>query len=151
MVTRWLVVLSFVMLISGCATANKQATVDSLQMRVTELERAAEDKDDQIKSLNDEVRDLSYQLDRTRTRSVKVSDEGSSSSSGATGDIIRVSASTEQVQKALKNAGYYQGAVDGKLGAKTKKAISDFQKDHELKADGVVGRKTWAAMQSYLK
>lgn len=54
------------------------------------------------------------------------------------------------MQKALKNAGFYVGTIDGKIGPKTKKAIMDFQKANGLKADGKVGPKTWAALEKYM-
>ncbi|MFH1128205.1 MAG: peptidoglycan-binding domain-containing protein, partial [Candidatus Omnitrophota bacterium] len=60
------------------------------------------------------------------------------------------SPSTQEVQKALKNAGYYTSNVDGKLGPKTKKAIKEFQKANALQADGKVGPRTWAALSKYL-
>jgi len=56
----------------------------------------------------------------------------------------------KEIQTALKNAGFYSGSIDGKLGPKTKKAIEEFQKSKSLKADGKVGPKTWAELQSYL-
>lgn len=55
-----------------------------------------------------------------------------------------------EIQTALKNAGFYTGAVDGKIGLKTKKAISEFQKANGLVADGKVGPKTWGALSGYL-
>ncbi len=55
-----------------------------------------------------------------------------------------------QVQAALKNAGYDPGTIDGKLGAKSKKAIKDFQAANGLKADGKVGAKTWAKLSTYI-
>ena len=57
---------------------------------------------------------------------------------------------SQQIQTALKNAGLYQGAIDGKIGPRTKKAIEAFQSQNGLKADGKVGPKTWAAMEKYL-
>lgn len=57
----------------------------------------------------------------------------------------------EEIQTALKNAGYYAGSIDGKAGPKTKKAIGDFQTANSLKADGKVGPKTWAVLSKYLK
>ncbi|MCX5704706.1 MAG: peptidoglycan-binding domain-containing protein [Candidatus Omnitrophica bacterium] len=54
------------------------------------------------------------------------------------------------IQTALKNAGYYSGSIDGKIGLKSKKAIEDFQKANGLTADGKVGPKTWAALSKYL-
>ena len=54
-----------------------------------------------------------------------------------------------EIQTALKNAGFYAGNIDGKLGPKSKKAIEDFQKANGLKADGKVGPKTWEAMSKH--
>lgn len=56
----------------------------------------------------------------------------------------------KDIQKALKAAGFYAGAIDGKLGPRTKKAVIDFQKANGLKADGKVGPKTLAALDKYL-
>ena len=56
----------------------------------------------------------------------------------------------KEIQQALKNAGLYDGKVDGNIGSKTKKAIEAFQKQNGLKADGKVGRKTWKALSVYL-
>ncbi|MFA5156795.1 MAG: peptidoglycan-binding domain-containing protein [Candidatus Omnitrophota bacterium] len=57
---------------------------------------------------------------------------------------------SSEIQTALKNAGYYDGNIDGKVGPKTKKAIQDFQKANSLEADGKVGPKTWAVLGPYL-
>ena len=56
----------------------------------------------------------------------------------------------KDVQTALKNAGFYAGSVDGKIGPRTKSAIQEFQKAKGLKVDGKVGPKTWAEMEKYL-
>jgi hypothetical protein len=56
----------------------------------------------------------------------------------------------QEIQTALKNAGYYSGAVDGKVGPVTKKAIEDFQQANGLQVDGKVGTKTWAQLGKYL-
>ena len=58
--------------------------------------------------------------------------------------------STKDIQQALKNAGLYQGKVDGDIGPRTKKAIKDFQAQNSLAADGKVGPKTWAKLSPYL-
>jgi len=54
-----------------------------------------------------------------------------------------------EIQTVLKNAGFYAGSIDGKIGPKSKKAIEDFQKANGLKVDGKVGPKTWEAMSRY--
>lgn len=56
----------------------------------------------------------------------------------------------KNIQRALKNAGFYAGAIDGKVGPKTKKAIQEFQAAKGLKVDGKVGSKTWAELEKYL-
>ena len=58
---------------------------------------------------------------------------------------------TEQIQAALKAAGFDPGKIDGKMGEKTKIAIRAFQKTHDLKIDGKIGRNTWALLKRYLR
>lgn len=58
--------------------------------------------------------------------------------------------SIQQIQTALKSAGFYKGAIDGKSGPMTKKAIKDFQAANNLQVDGKVGPKTWAVLANYL-
>lgn len=59
---------------------------------------------------------------------------------GSTGSEVR------QIQTRLKAWGYYNGAVDGIFGTATKNAVIKFQKANGLKADGIVGSKTLAAI-----
>ena len=56
-----------------------------------------------------------------------------------------------KIQNALRFSGFYRGKIDGKLGSQTKKAIKVFQKSKKLRPDGVVGKKTWEALERYLK
>jgi murein L,D-transpeptidase YcbB/YkuD len=53
----------------------------------------------------------------------------------------------EAIQKALKNLGLYDGAIDGKIGPKTEAAIKKFQEEHNLQVDGKVGPKTWEELK----
>ena len=55
-------------------------------------------------------------------------------------------AEVKEVQRRLKQWGYYSGAVDGIFGAGTKAAVIAFQKKNGLTADGVVGKATYAAL-----
>ena len=56
----------------------------------------------------------------------------------------------KQLQTKLNALGYDLGVcgIDGDFGQATEKAVKAFQKDHGLTADGVVGQKTWAALES---
>jgi hypothetical protein len=60
-----------------------------------------------------------------------------------------VKPSTKEVQQALKNAGFYQGSVDGRSGPMTRDAVKEFQRVHGLQDDGVVGKQTWAKLKVY--
>ena len=60
-----------------------------------------------------------------------------------------VKPSTRDIQQALKNSGFYQGSIDGKMGPLTRDAIREFQRVHGLKDDGVVGKQTWTQLSTY--
>ncbi|MGE5418385.1 MAG: peptidoglycan-binding protein [Acidobacteriota bacterium] len=51
-----------------------------------------------------------------------------------------------QLQDMLTRAGYNLGSIDGVFGYQTSSAVSKFQKDHGLDADGVAGPQTIAAL-----
>ncbi len=55
---------------------------------------------------------------------------------GSRGEEVR------KIQKKLKELGYYKGSVDGIYGAATKKAVTAFQKNCGITADGIAGAKT---------
>lgn len=59
---------------------------------------------------------------------------------GSTGEEVK------QLQKKLKEWGYYNGSVDGIYGSKTFDAVKKFQSKNGLKADGVAGEKTLLAL-----
>jgi hypothetical protein len=50
------------------------------------------------------------------------------------------------LQKNLNALGYDCGKVDGDFGSNTLKEVKKFQGDKGLKVDGIVGAKTWAAL-----
>lgn len=58
--------------------------------------------------------------------------------------------SINEIQQALKNAGLYQGAIDGKMGPMTREAIETFQANNALEVDGKVGPRTWEKLKAYL-
>lgn len=63
---------------------------------------------------------------------------------------IRMPIGTE-IQAALKNAGFYQGKIDGQIGSQTKEAIRKFQEANGLNPDGVIGSRTWEILIKYLE
>jgi len=56
------------------------------------------------------------------------------------------SAEVKEMQRRLKQWGYYKGSVDGVFGAQTKKAVIAFQKKNGLTPDGIVGAATFKAL-----
>lgn len=60
--------------------------------------------------------------------------------SGSRGTVVK------QIQTRLKSWGYYKGTVDGVYGTKTTEAVRLFQRKNRLRADGVVGTRTLAAL-----
>jgi peptidoglycan hydrolase-like protein with peptidoglycan-binding domain len=68
----------------------------------------------------------------------------SGSGYGAAGgsSIVRV------LQRDLDAAGYPPGRLDGLYGPRTRRAVVAFQAVHGLQVDGVVGPRTWAALQA---
>ena len=64
--------------------------------------------------------------------------------------VLLVKPTEKEIQQALKNAGLYDGEVDGKIGPRSKRAIEEFQAQNNLKADGKVGAKTWQKLKGYL-
>ena len=152
----------FVSFLTGCATTQQPTALNQIQIKVAQLERKVEDRDQEISDLKDEIQNLSNQPQKPSTletesmtvpleKSNDSVDVVSSSSSGVKEDsIIRVDATPQQVQKALKNAGYYNGPVDGKIGPNTQKAIEKFQKDRNLKSDGIIGKRTWQELKTNL-
>ncbi len=63
--------------------------------------------------------------------------------------VLRQGASggeVKEVQRRLKEWGYYSGAVDGIYGPATVKAVKAFQRKNGLTADGIAGRSTYVAL-----
>ena len=110
----------------------------------------------QMGVVTDELVRLDQQIQEIRASqqgpSGRASVAGGTSSGGA--GVYKTPSGFElpslNIQKALLNAGYYQGTVDGKIGPSTREAVKSFQRDHDLEADGVIGRRTWDKLKVYL-
>ena len=149
--------------ISGCATTRSPSKVAQLEVQVNQLQRQLEERDQQIEDLKLTVNNLNTQVqgeDNYSFNDVEDLDASSqrplrralaSPTINNDDDIIRVAVAAADVQRALKSAGYYNGAIDGRIGSGSKQAIRDFQKEHQLKVDGIIGKRTWDELKSYLK
>lgn len=61
---------------------------------------------------------------------------------GAKGETVK------ELQRALRDAGFYDGRIDGDFGRGTERALKKFQADRGLESDGVAGSGTWATLNS---
>ncbi len=127
-----------VLSLAGCATTKK----DSVTAQVQQLRSEISDLETQLKQRDGEIEGLEKELDRAQSAK-------SAPAKTFAGDAGKVS--SKQIQNALKNAGFYEGRIDGKIGKNTKQAVRAFQEANGLAADGVVGNKTWAKLSAYLQ
>lgn len=152
---RILLIGGLAMMLTGCVTTQNKSSMDQLQIRVVDLEKKLEERDSEIVDLKYQIKDLSTRVEDEPVRSneepVVVKSPAPEAVSTSDNKIIKVSASVSDVQRALKNAGFYKGSVDGKIGQQTKKAVESFQRQHNLTADGIVGRRTWEELKVYLQ
>lgn len=153
-VKKLMLLMIIVVSVSGCATFRRDNSVTTqLQMRVGELEREIQSKDQRIADLEYKVKDLMYdvkKMEGRKTARTPIISSDASMPPKVKGETIRLDVDHKDVQQALKNAGYYEGAIDGKVGSGTKAAILQFQKDNGLKSDGLLGQETWAVLRGYL-
>ena len=63
---------------------------------------------------------------------------------------LRSAKRVKQVQRALKQAGFDPGSIDGLIGHRTHTALMEFQKAHRLEPDGELGVKTWEALSAHM-
>lgn len=133
---RWAgLAVAGIFVLSGCATMNKNDALSNqgLRNKISALEAQLKEKDDEINSLKD--------------ASLKISEDFNLNKTNEANQQI----DPKQIQTALKNAGYYQGTVDGKLGKNTRRAVRAFQRANKLPADGKVGENTWMVLKEYLE
>ncbi len=135
-------------IISGCGTSQKkvQSEVTGIKTRVETIESRLEG-----------VESKQAEVERTTAEQAQALDDLRSSGASQAKTNISVksregmySGRMRDIQQALKNAGYYNGKVDGVKGKGTRRAIKDFQKANGLKADGVVGSRTWDLLSVHL-
>ena len=157
-----LVILIFSFL--GCSTSNNVSTVSNLQVKISQIENRMRKREQELEKLKYEVREIAQivegfdgiqdsddfdgmKIEEPVLKKPIVKSRIELKKKG----IIRVLVKVNVLQEALSKAGYYDGSIDGKLGSKTRKAILEFQKDHGLVADGIIGKKTWNEMKVYLE
>jgi peptidoglycan hydrolase-like protein with peptidoglycan-binding domain len=125
--------LAGLLFLAGCGTA-RSASRNGLESRVQTLEN-------RVSVLESDVQ---------ASGALKASTAGEVVTGSVSGAASAEQMTKKQIQEALKNSGYYDGEIDGKVGQKTKEAIRQFQKNMGLKVDGVAGRNTKEKLLKYL-
>lgn len=137
-----------VFIISGCETVPKkfkeevsgiksrvetlESKVETVEAKQADVERSASEQTQAIEELKESAR---AKIARTN---ISVKSRGKYSK-----EWVR------DIQTCLKNAGFYNGKIDGVKGKKTRRAIREFQKANGLSPDGTVGKKTWELLSKY--
>ena len=128
-----LAVMLFVFL-SGCATTGQSATTSELQDRIDSLETRIQ----KVEKGQNQLEDMIVNQVSLKSEEVIIVEK-----------TIITDPSKKDIQIALKNAGFYNGSVDGKIGPKTREVIMEFQKQNGLKVDGKVGKNTWEILGEF--
>jgi len=154
MVNRWYIVVPITFLLAGCSTVSSKR-LNSLETKVSTLEAkvdSVEQRQSAIEGQTGESREsvgyLKGKVDARGPSTVVLT--GAQGNEGYLYKSGKKSLTRKDIQSALKNAGFYSGDIDGKIGKNTKKAIREFQKTNGLTADGIVGPKTRDMLVEYL-
>jgi murein L,D-transpeptidase YcbB/YkuD len=151
---RWWVVVPITFLLAGCSTVstkrlnNLETKVGALEAKVDSVEQRQSAIEGQTGESRESVGYLKGKVDSRGPSTVVVT--GLKGNEGYLYKSGKKSLTHKDIQFALKNAGFYNGPIDGKIGKNTKKAIREFQKANGLKADGIVGPKTRDLLLQYL-
>jgi len=148
---KWLLVIPMVLLVTGCSTVGKrmnnlETKMGALEAKVDSVEQRQSAIEGQTGESRESVGYLKGKVDSRGPSTVVVT-----GAQGNAGYLYgKKSLTHKDIQIALKNANFYTGPIDGKIGKNTKKAIREFQKANGLKADGKVGLKTRELLLQYL-
>ena len=136
---------------TGCARQKKASRLNTIEAQVNVIT-------EELARLDQSVQEIRGSLE-TKSSAQQELPAGArlaapSNGAAASSPVYRTPSGFElpsiNIQTALKNAGYYNGRVDGKIGTQTKEAVRAFQRDNDLEADGVVGRRTWDKLKTHL-
>lgn len=142
-------ILAFFMIIAltGCETVPKKfkeevtgikTKVDDLESRVGSVETRQADVERASSEQSQSIEEMKAGRRAPRTTNIGVKPKAAKSKE-----------EIKEIQSCLKNAGFYDGKVDGIKGGGTRKAIREFQRANGLTPDGVVGPKTWELLSKH--
>ena len=146
--------IPLILLLGGCSTVSSRrlntldTKVSTLEAKVDSVEQRQSAIEGQTGESRESVGYLKGKVDSRGPSTVVVT--GAQGNEGNLYTSGKKPLTQKDIQLALKNAGFYNGPIDGKIGKKTKRAIKELQKENGLKADGKVGPKTKGLLLQYL-
>lgn len=115
-----------------------------------ELQGTPEEVEFKIRQMCDEIRNRGEDIGLAFDELPKILDrDGTINTKMPTVNENRIQI-YKHVQNCLSSIGAYNGKIDGKQ-ASTYKAVTEFQKHNNLKPDGIIGKKTWPAIEQKYK
>ena len=144
-IVTFLLLSGLVLASTGCVTRGRhQREINGLQGQIAQM-------DQDLKAQEERSRALEAELEARRGATTGAREKAAG---GFQGGVYRTPSGFElpaaDLQKALKSAGYYAGAIDGEIGPDSREAIRNFQRDNGLSVDGVCGRQTWSKLKTYI-
>ena len=132
--------------LSGCQTVPKKfrEEVGGIKTRVETLESRVEGMETKQAEVERATGEQAQAMDELRAEKEQARTNISVKSRGFKGKKW-----TKEIQLCLKNAGFYDGEIDGIKGKRTRKAIRAFQEANGLSPDGIVGKKTWEVLSKH--
>lgn len=152
---RLFLIVSLIFILTGCATGRRlqvletktevlDSKVGSLEQRQNTMEAQTGESRESVGYLKGKVEEMPKALQGETVMGQRLN-------RGYLYNSHKRTLSKKEIQIALKNAGFYHGKIDGKIGKNTKIAIKEFQKTNGLKPDGKIGGMTRALLSQYLK
>lgn len=154
------------MLLSGCSSTGGGNSNDAMNAQmgvladeVTRLDQALQETRGQLQQEQARVAELESRMGGSAaTQSVAAPERAASPYSATSSEpyagVYRTPSGFElpatSIQKALKNAGFYNGEMDGKVGPDTREAVRSFQRENGLTPDGILGKTTWNLLKKHL-
>lgn len=152
---RWILVVFILLLfsvcIAGCAAGGsnrKTAGQPELEGRIEALKKEVASLEAQIRSQRQQFSSLQEELGRVGKEKQEL--EFELAKRRIIGQAEEWPNDIEQVKVALINAGYHPGPINMTMTPQTQEAIKAFQKDNNLSADGIIGKKTWKLLRKHL-